>query len=247
MSPHSAAHLRWGLKLFWPGVLGIAILTAVACTGKITREASATVLTLEGSARIEGPGTAPRIVEQRSALRKGETLRTNDNGTAALMLLPGALVQLGPASALTLEELTITKDGNATDEAMSRVILLRLVEGTVDLVVQFESELGKWSVESPNGLLSTTTPGTCRLEVDGDRTRVTCLRGLFSFASTGDLAAVGIERGCFQEWPSNELGAITVETDARAQDEVNELLDVERKLLELQRRERFSPFPWRRL
>jgi len=243
------SHLRAGLKPLWPGVLGIAALTATGCTGKITRETTATLLALEGSVLIQGSaqGEASRAAQPRAQIRKGETVRTGSDASAALMLLPGALIQLGPDSALRIEKLALTKDGNALNNAMSRVVLLSLLEGTADLVVHPEPSRCQWNVETSNGRLASVRPGTCRLSVKQGLTRVTCLRGAFSFVGSDDVTAVEIEDGCFKEWPSERGDAQPVETDSRAQEDVDQALDVERNLLELQRRERFTPFPWRQL
>ena len=224
---------------------GLAALLATGCSGKITREATALVLAVDGSAFLEE--SSPHKVKAGSSFKTGETLRTTGDGTVAILLLPGALLQLGPNSAAKVKELSIGKDGNATDEAMSRKVRLEVREGTADLLVQFESQPGGWAVETPNGILSTKRPGTCRLALHGQETRIDCLRGVFEFLAKGETAAAEITAGSFQEWPLGKRTPSPSELDARGQEEITESLEMERKLLNLQEQIRVSPFPWRHL
>ena len=234
------------LKSLFIALTGMTALIVSGCTGKITREVNARLLGFEQSVSLEDStsGNAARAIAPRMSVRKGELVRTGGEGRADLMLLPGALLELGPNAAIRLEELSLTKNGNALDEAMSRLVLLRVMEGTALLVIQFESEPGQFQVVTPNGVLSTGRPGTFLVQVEGDQTRITCIRGAGTFGKTGD-DPVSIEAGFFRVIPSNVPDPTGVETDSKAQEDVDYALNVERKLLNLQVRERDSPFPWR--
>ncbi|HMJ05445.1 MAG TPA: FecR domain-containing protein, partial [Chthoniobacterales bacterium] len=231
----AGAYVRRGLKPLWPGVLGLALTAATGCTGKVSREVNATLLAVDGSSLVQGLGSngTSRPATAQAPFRAGETLRTNSDGTVAAMLVPGALVRLAPRSEIRLERLAITKDGNATDEAMSRAVSLRLLEGTIDLVVQFESEPGKFRLETPVGTLSTLLPGTCRVAFQSGQLRLTCIRGAFDFLPAGGQSPVTLKAGYFQQWPDGQPEPSAIETDATAQDEIDQSLNVERKLLEL--------------
>ncbi len=232
-------NLRLGLNL-----LGLAAVAVTSCTGKVTREVAATILTQGGTVSIErsNAGEARSVAEQ-SRLARGDVLRTGVDGEAALMLLPGALVQLGPNSHFLLRTLFLEKDGNASDAAMSRWIGAQLLLGTADIVIQFESAAGKWQIDTPHGVLISRVPGTCRLSVSPERTRVTCLRGAFVFLATGEVAASEIEAGCFRDWPSPAATLFDVADDAQAQDDAELSLSAERNLLQLQDSRTNDPLP----
>jgi hypothetical protein len=234
------------------GLLAIAItavggLGVTGCSGKITREVSAKLLVLEGAVSLEDStgGNVALTPKSSTLVRKGETVRTGERSRADLLLLPGALVAMGPKAAIRLEELSLTKDGNALNEAMSRLVHLRVLTGRVLLVSQFDTEPGQRRVATPSGVLSWIRPGTFLLQVEGDQTRITCIRGAGTF-KTVEEATVSMEAGFFRVIPSIVPDPTGVEDDVQAQDDVDYALDMERKLLNMQDREMVSPFPWRR-
>ena len=158
------------------------------------------------------------------------------------MILPGMLVRLHPGSSLRIEKIRLGKNGNATDEAMSRFVQLRLLKGTVDVVLEFEPQPRRWQILTAYGALTSVRPGTCRLTVTETGARLDSLRGEFAFGSED---SVPVAAGYFLESPSANRDSFPVETDPAAQENVVEMLAVERNLLELENRTRFSPFPWR--
>ena len=238
--------MRLRIRLLAIAITAVGGLGVTGCSGKITREVSAKLLVLEGAVSLEDStgGKVVPIPKPSTVVRKGETVRTAEKSRAELMLLPGALLAMESNAGIRSEELSLTKDGNALDEAMSRLVHLRVLAGRVLLVSQFDAEPGQCLVATPNGVLSWTRPGTFLLQVDGDQTRITCLRGEGTF-KTAEEATVSVEAGFFRVIPSIVLDPTGVEADAQAQDDVDYALDMERKLLNMQRVEQLSPFPWR--
>ncbi|MEO5722527.1 MAG: hypothetical protein ABIR71_13810 [Chthoniobacterales bacterium] len=142
-------------------LLALAALTSTACTGKTTREALATILALRGSVLLEGgASSAAQEAEAGNTLAPGQILRTTAGATASVLLLPGALAQLEPESSLQVGSITLTKNGNATDEAMERALDLRLLKGSLDVVVQFDSAPGTLPDHDPAG-----HPNGCEREI----------------------------------------------------------------------------------
>ena len=141
----------------------------------------------DGTASISSQGAPePRPARADSTLAAGETLRTGADSSVSAFLLPGAFVHLGAESALRIKELALTKNGNATDEAMSRQIHLDVSAGTIDFVVQFEPTVDAWSVSTAFGLISTRTRGgTCRVQVTAHGFRLTVLHGQFTVRVQG--------------------------------------------------------------
>ena len=235
----------------WAGLLGLAALTTTAgCDGKVTRQVQAKVLESHGHIVVEfqdGTPQGPASVAPGFQIPIGAKVRTADDAALSLMLLPGALLHLGANCEFLIQELKLGKNGYSTAEAMSRTVRVLLSKGTAYIVVQFESDAAPVIVETASGTFSMAYPATCRLEAQPDRTRVTAVRGGGTYSLKGSVKTQAIDAGHIWESDPADTAAIPVETQERAQAEVDECLDVERKLLNLQRAERFSPFPWRRL
>lgn len=175
----------------------------------------------------------------------GETIHTGADGRMALSLVPGTLIQLEPNSTLTVERLKITKAGNAANRAMGRSLRLRLSKGVVVILLEFGPRPTDGSIETPNGALALGSRGLCRLEVKAEKARLTCLRGEFPFRMNEGDFVHPVPAGYVQEWPSPRNVSFPADSDASSQSDVEESLGVERILLELERHERFSPYPWR--
>ena len=184
-------------------------------------------------------------MKDKSPLTVGETIHSGGDGSVALSLLPGALLQLEPNSTLTIEQLKITKDGNATEGGIRRGLRIRLSEGAIVLIVDFEPQSADWGIATPHGELSAASAGLCRLEVTAAKTRLTSVRGEFAFRAREQDHKSRVEAGYVQEWPSPQVVPFPADSDVRWQREVQESLSVERILLTLEGRERFVPYPWR--
>ncbi|MEP6809380.1 MAG: hypothetical protein ABI992_03990 [Chthoniobacterales bacterium] len=228
------------------GVVAVATLTAASCTGDLRREVGARIIALEGSASIlRSPASPSESATLESVIRPGASLETARSSTASLFLLPGALLQIGPESALRLEKLALEKDGNATDEAMERTIQLHLAHGTLDLVVQFESNPGKCRVSTSTGTFSCTTPTTCRFQTGPSGTRITVVRGAIEIENGGGNFRE-IEAGFFTDGPA-AANLQAIELDPQAQKDTEEVLQMEQKLLRIETHMRKISFPWRQL
>ncbi len=246
MSFGATTTLRAGLNPLLPGLLGIVALTATSCGGKISRDTGAEILAVDGKASISSQAISqPRPATSGAVLAEGESLQTGAASSASLLLLPGALVHLGPESAIGIKQLVVTKNGNATDEAMSRLIRLELRAGTADFVVQFEPTADAWSVSTDFGAITTLTRGgTCRIETEPKGVRLTVLRGQFTFKSA--VAETDVEAGFAGEFPAGSAPH-PVETQERTQADVEQILQVEQDLLKWERMKRKTAFPWREL
>lgn len=227
------------------GLLGVAAFAGSGCHGNVARKVEATVLAAEGEVRA-GNGGSTRILSVNSTLGRNQTLRTGADGSVSLLLLPGALLHLGPDSALRIEEIVLTKDGNALEDAMERTVRLQLLAGEADLVIQFESAANQFTVTTPHGRLLVTAPATARLQVRPAQTRIDVARGQVHFASGDTNPPSSVVAGFSQSWPG-EGDAIAAVEDAVSQQQIEDLLRVEQEMLRLQRARRFQPRPWRDL
>lgn len=235
-----------GSNSFRLGLLGFAALASASCDGTVSRQVPAIVLATEGEVKAGKSGT-PRTLALNDAVAPGETLRTGADASAFLLILPGALLHLSPTSVLHLEKIVLSKNGNATDEAMARTIHLRLLAGSADVVVEFEADPDRCHFATPQGRVVPLTPGAvARLLVTSHETRLVVARGRFAFFENAETPPSVVAAGFFQSWPGGG-DAIAAETDAESQDQIDKLLQMEWKLLRLERARRFSPRPWRDL
>ena len=215
------------------------------CSRPVSREAIATVLQVQGAISITSSGRShtPRLSGRESGLHVGDRLETSAAASIDFAAVPGTLVRLSGNSELLIEDLSVTKDGNLMVDAMkSRDVRLRLIRGTVSIVV---GEAGRHShamIVTPTGHFFARSGSTFRLEVTDGKTRATCVRGRVAFQTEESGPRVRIEAGYFQEWPATaSVPRLAAESDAQTQAEVAELLEVERNLLALERRERTQP------
>ncbi len=217
-----------------------------SCENTITRQATARVLDLSGTVFITPaePGATKSNMDSGAHPKAGDIIETGENGRAAFSLLPGALILLEPDSTVLIEEIKLGKNGFASAEAMQRTIRIRLLHGILHAVVQWESEPAAWAVSTTHGRVVTGFGGVCRIEALNSQIRVISVRGDFTFVPTDGPKAIHLESGFAQEWPSPQA-AFPAELDRGTLPEIQAAREVERKLLELQMRLVFSPYPWR--
>ena len=129
--------------------------------------------------------------------------------------------------------------------AIRRSLRIRLSEGAIVVIVDFDPQSAGWCIATPHGELSTAAAGLCRLEVTAAKTRLTAVRGEFAFRAHEQDSESRVAAGYMQEWPSPRVVPLPADSDVQSQRDVQESLSVERILLKLETRERFVPYPWR--
>jgi len=238
-------------KVLFPltAVCFVAAALLCGCGSSVAREVSARVLQAEGLNSVTGTkkGSSGRPLGETSRVTVGERIHSGIDGRLALSLLPGTLLQLAPNSTLTIEQLKVTKEGNTTERTMSRRVRVRLLEGAIVVIVDFDPPSAGWCIDTPHGELSTASAGLCRLEVTAENTRLTSVRGEFAFRARNESPENLVAAGYVHEWPSHRMASFPADSDAQSQRDVHESLSVERILLKLEARERFIPYPWRQL
>ncbi len=224
-------------------------ISLAGCGSTATRDVSAAILEASGVVVIvDSRTTTPnQMKESDRRVAPGFILKTGTDGRLALALLPGALIQLEPNSQLLIEQITIGKNGFASEEAMRRSIRLHLLEGVLHAAVQWESEPAGWILKTPHGRLLNGMSGFCRVEVGGAKTRVIAARGGFTFVPNDGTAAIHLGSGFTQEWPVPLFAPFPAELDQGTLSQVQAAHNMERKLLALQRRLWSTPYPWRQV
>lgn len=229
-------------------VLGFATLLLAGCVGTTTRTVDSTILEIIGEVTVQSEvaPSAMTPLDINSRLPPGSAVRTAAHSTASLTLLPGALLELQPSSDFRLEELKFTKKGNLTEQSISRRIIADLKEGTALLLVQFESEAGEFQIQLAGATVQITSPTLCLLNTAGSQLRLICLRGNVRVIGADRAAAVDVEAGSVYTSRSEGNSVFAAELNSEAQTEIDNSLNLERKLLGLQDRVRKSPFYRRR-
>ncbi|MDQ3119008.1 MAG: FecR family protein [Verrucomicrobiota bacterium] len=233
----------------WPCLFILAGTVLAGCDMAIPPLVRATSLEVSGTVHVTAveSDATKRNLQAHAPLRAGDTIETGENSRLAFLLLPGALIQLEPRSKLLIEEITLRKNGFAPAEAMQRSIRVRLWQGVLFAILQWETDPPASVVATVHGTLSTGALGLCRIETAEARTRVLSARGTFTFNVVGHREPIHIPPGYAQEWPSPGFAPFPAELDHRTLPQMYEARDVEQKLLRLQRRRQFAPYPWRLL
>ena len=181
-----------------------------------------------------------------SRIGAGDLIKVEAQSEVVLLLLPGSLVHLGAATQFSPQVLALRKNGFATAEPMHRAVSLELREGVASCLIEFESDPPSWLLQTPHGVLSTATPGSCRVDVNAARTRVIAAHGTFSFqAAAPGSPATPLQTGYVCDFPSNDALPFPTELDLETNALINQLRALEQKMLALENRFRFERFPWR--
>lgn len=210
----------------------LGLLTASGCSKDTTREIAATVFLIKGRVIF---GSAERdkfrAATLKSRIHGGDTVRSSDSASIDFALIPPALAQLGGDSEITIDELSITKDGNQTAGGMgARTARIRLNRGKVIvLFMPGDNRASEFAIIT--GQLTIKPDSDCLFSVwtDGKTTRVTCTKGKITAPADAQTPAT-ITAGYFQEWPITRKEPIRATENASAQIDVTESLDAEQPL-----------------
>ncbi len=215
-------------------VLALCFLFGNGCSKGITRETAATVFFVKGDVVF---GSAERNqfqpVTPRSRIRGRDTVRTSDGASINLALVPGAFVQLSGNSAIKIEELRLTKDGNETAAAMlDRSARIQLNRGKVSILFSRPDRSASYLAVTTSQ--STITPDSdCLFSVwtDGTTTRATCGRGEVIASGDGQ-STVKIAAGYFYQWPTAANEPVAATAEGGAQMDIRTSLEAEKELLD---------------
>jgi hypothetical protein len=216
-------------------------LSFFACREGVTRRVMATVLSVNGTADVRQEGDSEfHEITPASLFGVGALVRTGTGGTLDLAFLPNALADLSEKTELQIDELTLTKDGNATrNDIRSRMVRLRLLRGTMHASFnRLRGSKSDLAIRTPHGELTASSDSIFFVNVDDRRTRVVCVYGMIT--ARVESTDFSIEAGNFQEFPSGHLSARAAEDDGQAQREVASTIDADHALQDLEGRQLLS-------
>jgi FecR protein len=210
-------------------------LLANGCSKGITRSTAATVFFVRGNVVF---GSAQRNdfqpVTPKSKIHTGDIVRTLEDASVNLALIPGAFVQLSGNSEIKIEELRVSKDGNETGGGMlDRRASVRLNHGRIiSLFSHSDMSVSEFAVTKGQVTLRPDSDCLFSVRTDAGTTKVACGRGeVNAFADNAD-PPVKIAAGYFFQWPKASKEPTTAIADAGAQMDIKSALDAELELLD---------------
>jgi hypothetical protein len=214
-------------------------LSFSACEEVVTRRALATVLSVDGPAEFRQKGhSAFNEITPATLFGVGAVVRTGTGGTLNLAFLPNTLASLSENADVQIDDLTVTKDGNAMrNDVRSRTVRLLLLGGTMHVsFTRIPESQSDFTVRTSHGELTANSDCIVLVNMDNRRTRVTCVNGMVT-TRIGQ-TTFPIEAGYFQEFPSSDLSPQAAVDDAQAQRDVMSMIETENELQNLAGRQR---------
>ena len=213
--------------------LGFCLL-GNGCSKGITRATTATVFFVRGNVSFgDVERNDFRPVTSESKIHVGDVVRTSDEASIDLALIPGVFLQVSGNSEVKIEDLKLTKDGNETaGGVLDRRASVRLNRGRI--VTSFsESAKNASQFGITAGQITVRPDSDCLFSVwsDGRSTRATCGRGEVKVCVDAE-PPMKIAAGYFCEWPTASREPNVATADARAQMDIKNALDVELELLD---------------
>src|SRR6202035_3952377 len=157
----------------------LCLLLASSCSEGTSRATAVAVFSIKGRVIFgSAERTNFRPVTLKSRIHSGDTVRSSDGASIDFALIPPAVAQLGGGSEITIDELSITKDGNQTAAGIrARVGRIRLSRGKI--IVLFtpgDNKASQFAITT--GQLTIKPDSDCLFSVwtDGKTTRVTCTK-----------------------------------------------------------------------
>ena len=98
--------------------------------------------------------------------------------------------------------------------------------------------LARFTIASPHGKVITTSNSLFWIELDEQKTRVTCVSGSVGVQALKADEITRIPPGFIWEWSAYNSSLVAADTDARAQDELREGLETEETLRGLSNQKR---------
>ena len=216
------------------------------CAGPVSKEVCGLVLATQGPVEISGQPAGPfRPADVRSLLCARTVVRTPAGSSAQLACLPNALIHLSQQSVFEINSLTLTKDGNETDEEVQeRAVRCRLVVGAIDFSHRGAEGVAEFILSTTHGDLNAKFNCVAHVVVDDRKIRITCASGMLTFSPARGGKPVTVEAGFVSEWPSQEPAVPIAAKTASEQQTLIGAFDAAQQLESLAK-ERGAMVPWK--
>jgi hypothetical protein len=221
-----------------------------ACSEGVSQNTSATILSIDGTCSVRFASTRSAVSLSRDLHpARGDSIETSSGGRVAAALLPNLLIDLAPATTLRIVDLSLTKDGNETGDAMRRRVgRANLIRGRI-FVSQERRDVAaepQLTITTTHGQATSNFDCVFALETSEQRTRMTCSSGWCYFAPARGGESVRVEPGyvidCGEGASPKTFAA---ETDAEAQATLGEIRVTGQKLVQLRDAQPDAAPPWK--
>jgi hypothetical protein len=212
----------------------IALVAAAVsgCFEGTTREVSSTVLFVDGQPTIDRGSrgnSSPLTADIHPG--RGDALETPGASRAGLSLLPNLLVLLDRGARTEIIRLALTKDGNETGNDMrGRFAEIKLSRGRIFVSHSWGEALARFSLATPEGEVTTPANALFIVQSDEQKTRVTCASGWVEFRPSSAATATRVPPGSVGQWSSGTSSVTNADTDALAQEDLQQTVEVEQML-----------------
>lgn len=227
-------------SLLLSAILSTAI-GLVACSEGRSHRVLATVLAVRGVNTSASPGANSfRPVKSGDLLAMGSVVRVPTGAELDIALLPGLLMRVAGDSEFTIDQLTLTKDGNETQGGMvNRLARTRFNRGGATISFQLPEETaGRLTVETSHVTINSSVDSLLRIDTDANITRAICVRGKVQVADA-DGGTFVLEQGSFQRWGAGAAETRPTQTDSTILGEAEKAVKTEAALLAIDPPETF--------
>ena len=214
-------------------VISSVVLTGSGCEHSPQRTVRAIVLAVDGSVSVQSDANSREVpFTANTSLGVGAILRTEKASRASIALLPNALVELGEATKLEILSLTMMKDGNETADAMrDRFGHIKLWRGNIFLSHERSGTArAEFRITTSQGAAMTGSNALFKLDAGNHHARLTSVSGQILFQSRQSHKAEQIPAGNVGEWNSGVATLVPAATDRLGQEDLEQALEVEKKL-----------------
>ena len=215
-------------------VLCVFALWLSACSDGITAGVQGVVLSTSGAPQIRA-----RDEQQAHQLTAdthptaGDTIQTDANSWAAVALNPSVLAAVEPASKVQIVDLSLSKDGNETEDSMrGRAAHVKLISGSL-ILSQERSDVSvepRLTLETPDGVVVSSFDCLFTVQADAAATRVTCASGYVYLEHPG-AEADQVKPGSVRELPrAGRARTVAAELDPVGQATITRALESETEM-----------------
>jgi hypothetical protein len=212
--------------------IALVAATVCGCSEGSTREVSSTVLFVDGGPTIDR-GSHGNLIPLKADFHpgRGDALETPGASRAGLSLLPNLLVLLDRGARVDILRLALTKDGNETGNDMrGRFAEIKLSRGRIFVSHSWGEAQARFSLTTSEGEITTPSNALFIVQSEERKTRVICASGWIEFRPASATTATRIPPGSVGQWSSGASSVTNADTDALAQEDLQQAVEVEQML-----------------
>lgn len=222
----------------------------IGCHGHQTYNVLASVLEVTGSVSLlhEGGKTS---LSPASRVAAGDRIKTEEDGAAAISLIPGMFIETQTQTTFTITALKLSKDGDETADPMKgRSVELILDEGKIRAFLPKRTNgRCRLRIRTDSGTLEAKRDSVFSLQRNGDSSRIVCVHGKILWRARAGNSAMTIAAQQYVDTTPDgrAIGEPrATANDNGAEEEMEATIGAAGSLEQLERELRNRPAPWRK-